>query len=125
MHLHAVYAGAGKAIGCRSTSLHRFFLYQVELNFNSMHSFSNIIFECFSNRIQKADVEYRKGFEDELQAFKERIRRRAKEKLDAAIAEAEEEERQKRLGPGGLDPVEVFESLPEVSNIFNEWCVEI
>ena len=23
-------------------------------------------------------------------------------------------ERQKRLGPGGLDPVEVFESLPEV-----------
>ena len=89
-----------------------------------MHSFSNIIFECFSNRIQKADVEYRKGFEDELQAFKERIRRRAKEKLDAAIAEAEEEERQKRLGPGGLDPVEVYESLPEVSKIFNEWCVE-
>ena len=25
-----------------------------------------------------------------------------------------QEERQKRLGPGGLDPVEVFESLPEV-----------
>lgn len=25
----------------------------------------------------------------------------------------EEEERQKRLGPGGLDPVEVFESLPD------------
>lgn len=24
----------------------------------------------------------------------------------------EEEERQKRLGPGGLDPVEVFETLP-------------
>lgn len=50
------------------------------------------------SRIQKADVEYRKGFEDELLAFKERIRRRAKEKLEAAIAEAEEEERQKRLG---------------------------
>jgi len=31
------------------------------------------------------------------------------------MEEAEEEERQKRLGPGGLDPVEVFESLPEVS----------
>lgn len=67
------------------------------------------------HRIQKADAEYRKGFEDELQAFQERIRRRAKEKLDAAIAEAEEEERAKRLGPGGLDPVEVFESLPQVS----------
>ena len=28
-----------------------------------------------------------------------------------------QEERQKRLGPGGLDPVEVFESLPDVSCI--------
>lgn len=26
----------------------------------------------------------------------------------------QEEERKARLGPGGLDPVEVFESLPEV-----------
>ena len=26
-----------------------------------------------------------------------------------------QEDRQKRLGPGGLDPVEVFESLPPVS----------
>ena len=33
--------------------------------------------------------------------------------MDAAVAEYEEEEKQKRLGPGGLDPVEVFESLPE------------
>ena len=63
-----------------------------------------------------ADVEYRKGFEDELTAFKDRIQRRAKEKIEAAIAEAEEEERAQRLGPGGLDPVEVFESLPQVSN---------
>jgi len=68
----------------------------------------------FFTKIQKADVEYRKGFEDELSAFKERIRRRAKEKIEAAIAEAEEEERSQRLGPGGLDPVEVFESLPQV-----------
>lgn len=30
------------------------------------------------------------------------------------MKEAEEEERKARLGPGGLDPVEVFESLPEV-----------
>ena len=69
-------------------------------------------------RIQKADVEYRKGFEDELTAFKERIRCRAKEKIEAAIAEAEEEERNQRLGPGGLDPVEVFESLPKVHTPF-------
>jgi cell division cycle protein 37 len=26
----------------------------------------------------------------------------------------EEEEKKARLGPGGLDPVEVYESLPEV-----------
>ena len=25
-----------------------------------------------------------------------------------------QQERQKRIGPGGLDPVEVFESLPKV-----------
>ena len=30
------------------------------------------------------------------------------------MKEAEEEERQARLGPGGLDPFEVLESLPEV-----------
>lgn len=28
------------------------------------------------------------------------------------LQEAEEEEKRNRLGPGGLDPVEVFESLP-------------
>ena len=28
--------------------------------------------------------------------------------------EFQEEERKERLGPGGLDPVEVFETLPEV-----------
>ena len=26
-----------------------------------------------------------------------------------------QEEKEKRLGPGGLDPVEVFESLPKVN----------
>lgn len=31
----------------------------------------------------------------------------------------EEEERKARLGPGGLDPVEVFESLPDVSFLSN------
>merc|ERR1739838_496458 len=59
------------------------------------------------------DQQYVKGFNEELAAFKDRIRKRAKEKVDAAVAEYEEEERQKRLGPGGLDPADVFESLPE------------
>lgn len=80
----------------------------------------------FFSRIQIADVEYRKGFEDELKAFKDRIHRRAKEKIEAAIAEAEEEEKKKRLGPGGLDPVEVFESLPDVlKDCFEKQNIEL
>ena len=66
-------------------------------------------------RIQVADPDYKAAFEDEIRSFKERVSKRAKEKLDQAIAEAEEEERKARLGPGGLDPIEVLESLPEVS----------
>ena len=61
----------------------------------------------FCSRIQVADPEYKKAFDDELVAFKKRIRKRAEEK----IAEYEREE---RLGPGGLDPLEVMESLPKV-----------
>lgn len=49
--------------------------------------------------------------------FKDRIRKRAEEKLRIAQAEIEEEERKARLGPGGLDPVEVFESLPDVRSL--------
>nr|CAD7262054.1 unnamed protein product [Timema shepardi] len=63
----------------------------------------------FFSKIQVAEVEYKNSFDNELQQFKERITRRAAEK----VKEAEEEERKERLGPGGLDPVEVFESLPE------------
>lgn len=64
-------------------------------------------------RIQLAEVEYKTSFEYELRAFKERIRKRAAEKVADAVKEAEEEDRKARLGPGGLDPVEVFETLPE------------
>lgn len=57
---------------------------------------------------------YHDAFEDELNSFKERIRTRAQVKLEEAMQEYEEEERKKRLGPGGLDPVEVYASLPQV-----------
>uniref|UniRef100_A0A6B2EC25 Hsp90 co-chaperone Cdc37 n=1 Tax=Phlebotomus kandelakii TaxID=1109342 RepID=A0A6B2EC25_9DIPT len=67
----------------------------------------------FFSRIQVADLEYKRQFEDEVESFKERIRKRAAEKIAAAAAEVEEEERQARLGPGGLDPEEVINSLPE------------
>ena len=92
-----------------------------------------------------------KMFKDEVASFQDRLRRRAKEKRDAAIAEYEAEEKvenqflrikvsknlllvilmfstksrnlflkvelfqEKRIAaaPGGLDPIEVYDSLPE------------
>lgn len=71
----------------------------------------------FFERIQVADIEYRRQFDDEIKAFIGRIERRAKEKIADALkeqAEEEERERKARLGPGGLDPAEVFETLPKV-----------
>ena len=71
--------------------------------------------ECLpAPTLQTADRQYMEGFNDELEAFKERVRGRAKLRIEKAMKEYEEEERRKRLGPGGLDPVEVYESLPEV-----------
>ncbi|XP_015915400.1 hsp90 co-chaperone Cdc37 [Parasteatoda tepidariorum] len=67
----------------------------------------------FFSRIQMADGEYKDAFYAELESFKQRVRDRAKARIQKLIEEAEEEERQQRLGPGGLDPLEVLESLPE------------
>lgn len=66
--------------------------------------------------LQTADQQYQDAFNDELESFKERVRGRAKIRIEKAMKEYEEEERQKRLGPGGLDPVDVYESLPPVSS---------
>lgn len=71
----------------------------------------------FFERIQVADIEYRRQFDDEIKAFIGRIEKRSKEKIAEAIKEQEaeeERERLERLGPGGLDPAEVFESLPKI-----------
>ncbi|KAK2159781.1 hypothetical protein LSH36_146g01060 [Paralvinella palmiformis] len=67
----------------------------------------------FFSKIKLAEKQYMDAFNDELEAFKERVRSRAKVRIEEAIKKIEEEERQKRLGPGGLDPVEVFETLPK------------
>lgn len=67
----------------------------------------------FFTRIQVAEKEYKEQFENEIKSFKERIKARAVVKIQEAIAAQEEEERQARLGPGGLDPAEVFDTLPE------------
>ncbi|CDQ81090.1 hsp90 co-chaperone Cdc37-like isoform X1 [Oncorhynchus nerka] len=70
-------------------------------------------FRQFFDKIKTADQQYQDAFNDELESFKERVRGRAKIRIERAMKEYEEEERQKRLGPGGLDPAEVYESLPE------------
>lgn len=67
------------------------------------------------SRFLDPEPEYQRMFDDELTAFRERIRNRARVKLTEAMQQLEEEERQKRLGPGGLDPNEVMENLPPVS----------
>lgn len=64
---------------------------------------------------QTADEPYQDAFDHELELLKERVRNCAQARMESAVKEIEEEERQKRLGPGGLDPVEVYESLPKVN----------
>ncbi len=58
-------------------------------------------------------------FQEELDAFRHRIRERAKVKVAEMMEQLEAEEREKRLGPGGLDPIEVMESLPPVGVVYN------
>ena len=67
----------------------------------------------FFTRIQQADQQYIDAFNDEIEAFKNRIRERARVRIENAMKQVEEEERKARLGPGGLDPLEVLETLPE------------
>lgn len=43
----------------------------------------------FFDRIQLAEVEYKKHFDSEVESFKERIKKRAAEKIEEALAEQE------------------------------------
>ena len=67
----------------------------------------------FFQRMKSAEKQYLDAFEDELRSFILRVKGRAKARYEDASRQAEDEERQKRLGPGGLDPVEIMETLPE------------
>lgn len=83
-------------------------------------------FRQFFTKIKTADQQYQDAFNDELESFKERVRGRAKIRIDKAMKEYEEEERQKRLGPGGLDPVEVYETLPaEMQKCFDDKDIQM
>merc|ERR1719375_79530 len=66
----------------------------------------------FFSRIE--DPRYRAGFEEAVRDFIVKIQKRAVDKRKEMDAnEPVELSREERLGPGGLDPVEVFETLPE------------
>ncbi|XP_076000181.1 hsp90 co-chaperone Cdc37-like [Genypterus blacodes] len=83
-------------------------------------------FRQFFAKIKTADQQYQEAFNDELESFKERVRGRAKIRIEKAMKEYEEEEREKRLGPGGLDPVEVYETLPaEMQKCFDEKDIQM
>lgn len=83
-------------------------------------------FRQFFAKIKTADQQYQDAFNDELESFKDRVRGRAKIRIEKAMKEYEEEERQKRLGPGGLDPVDVYESLPpEMQKCFDEKDIQM
>ena len=64
-------------------------------------------------RMKSSDRQTQEAFEDELSSFISRVKKRAQAKVEDAMKEYEEEERKKRLGPGGLDPLEVMETLPD------------
>jgi cell division cycle protein 37 len=70
----------------------------------------------FFTRIQTAEAQYLEAFEDEYNSLLARVKKRAIERLEEAREEVEKEEeeaRKARLGPGGLDPIEVLKELPE------------
>ncbi|XP_053181909.1 uncharacterized protein LOC128365260 [Scomber japonicus] len=83
-------------------------------------------FRQFFSKIKTADKSYQDAFDRELELLKERIRTCAQLRMENAMKELEEEEKQKRLGPGGLDPVEVYESLPkEMQRSFDEKNIQM
>ncbi|XP_040001520.1 hsp90 co-chaperone Cdc37 isoform X2 [Xiphias gladius] len=83
-------------------------------------------FRQFFSKIKTADKPYQQAFDHELQSLKERVRSCARIRMESAMKELEEEQRQGRLGPGGLDPVEVYESLPkEIQRSFDEKNIQM
>lgn len=62
----------------------------------------------FFSKFQVCPLEYKQQFDDEVKLLIGRVEKRAREKL---VLNKEE-----RVGPGGLDPLEVFEELPDVSD---------
>ncbi|KAJ0051150.1 hypothetical protein NL108_014618 [Boleophthalmus pectinirostris] len=72
-------------------------------------------FRHFFSRIKTADQMYLDAFDREVELLKQRVRSCAQRGGGGREEEEEEEEEQRarRLGPGGLDPQEVYSSLPQ------------
>ncbi|KAI6227872.1 Hsp90 chaperone protein kinase-targeting subunit [Aphelenchoides besseyi] len=90
------------------------YLLELAKSLHAVPTNTNII-STFFKKIRAADESYMKMYHDEVDSFKERLTKRAKTKRELALAEAESEEKTRRIqeSPGGMDPQEVFESLPE------------
>ncbi|XP_034544791.1 hsp90 co-chaperone Cdc37 isoform X2 [Notolabrus celidotus] len=83
-------------------------------------------FRHFFSKIKTAEKQYLDMFDRELELLKERVRSCAQSRMEGAMKELEEEEKEKRLGPGGLDPLEVYESLPtEMQKSFDEKNIQM
>lgn len=70
-------------------------------------------FIIFFNKFDKLEADYMKNFTEELDSFKGRIKDRANARIEEAMERYEKEEREKMMGPGGLHPADVMETLPE------------
>uniref|UniRef100_A0A3P9MSF3 Hsp90 co-chaperone Cdc37 n=1 Tax=Poecilia reticulata TaxID=8081 RepID=A0A3P9MSF3_POERE len=81
------------------------------------HALMEGCFRQFFSNIRTENEQYQNAFDRELDLLKERVRRSAQAQMEGTMKELEEEERQKRLGPGGLDLVEVYEGLPKENRI--------
>jgi len=90
------------------------YLLELSKTLNAIATNTNMI-KNFFKKFRAADPTYMKAFHEEVEGFKDRLRKRAKDKRDTAIAEYEAAEKQKRIAasPGGVDPQEVYEELPQ------------
>uniref|UniRef100_A0A3P9MSG2 Hsp90 co-chaperone Cdc37 n=1 Tax=Poecilia reticulata TaxID=8081 RepID=A0A3P9MSG2_POERE len=84
------------------------------------HALMEGCFRQFFSNIRTENEQYQNAFDRELDLLKERVRRSAQAQMEGTMKELEEEERQKRLGPGGLDLVEVYEGLTLAPHVLQE-----
>uniref|UniRef100_A0A914YVD3 Hsp90 chaperone protein kinase-targeting subunit n=1 Tax=Panagrolaimus superbus TaxID=310955 RepID=A0A914YVD3_9BILA len=90
------------------------YLLELAKSLRALPTNTNVI-KNFFRKIRAADAQYMRMYREEVEAFQARLRKRAKDKIEAAMSEMEADEKKKRIeeSPGGLDPQEVFNTLPE------------